>query len=111
MKETIQFELDDGTLIYLEGEEIRNAAGSSFVRLRGGDRHSEQNTVGRFQASIERIRPAAQLVLDSFRSLNSPDEINLEFGIKFNSKVGAIIASADSEATFKVALKWKNRLD
>ena len=38
-----------------------------------------------------------------------PTEIELEFGVKFNAKAGAIIASVDSEATFKVALKWVNQ--
>ncbi len=40
--------------------------------------------------------------------MNTPDEIGLEFGLKFNAKTGVIFASADSEATFKVSLKWTN---
>ena len=43
--------------------------------------------------------------------MNTPDEIGLEFGIKFNAKAGAVFASVDSEATFKVSLKWKNSPD
>lgn len=48
-------------------------------------------------------------MLDAFRQLDTLEEIALEFGIKFNAKAGVIIASVDSEATFKVALKWCNR--
>jgi hypothetical protein len=62
----------------------------------------------RFEEAVSRIRPAAQALLDSLRALNTPDEINLEFGLKFNGKAGAIFASVDSEAVFKVAIKWKN---
>jgi hypothetical protein len=40
--------------------------------------------------------------------MNSPAEIGLEFGIKLNAKAGAIFASVDSEATFKVSIKWRN---
>ena len=47
-------------------------------------------------------------MLESFKEMNTPDEIDLEFGIKFNAKAGAVFASVDSEATFKVSLKWKN---
>lgn len=48
------------------------------------------------------------MLLDNLKELNTPDEINLEFGLKFGAKAGAIFASADSEAVFKVAIKWKN---
>ena len=58
---------------------------------------------------ITRVKPAAEAVLNAFREMNTPDEINLEFGLKFSAKAGAILASVDGEATFKVALKWKGR--
>ena len=48
------------------------------------------------------------MVLQAFREMNTPDEIGLDFGIKFSAQAGAIFASVDSEATFKVSLKWKN---
>ncbi|MFP4033603.1 MAG: CU044_2847 family protein [Desulfococcaceae bacterium] len=38
-----------------------------------------------------------------------PDEIGMEFGIKFSAKFGtAILASANGETTFKVSMKWTN---
>ena len=36
-----------------------------------------------------------------------PSEAQVEVGFKFSAKAGVILASADSEATFKVTLKWK----
>ncbi|MCK7576896.1 MAG: hypothetical protein MZV65_14195 [Chromatiales bacterium] len=42
--------------------------------------------------------------------MNTPTEIGLEFGVKFSAKAGAIIASVDSEAVFKVSLKWSNKI-
>lgn len=47
-------------------------------------------------------------MLETFRELNTPDEIDLEFGIKLSGRLGALIASVDSEATFKVKLNWTN---
>ena len=38
--------------------------------------------------------------------MNTPDEIALEFGLKFNAKTGVIFASADSEATFNSTIKF-----
>lgn len=37
------------------------------------------------------------------------DEINLEFSLKFSAKAGAIPASVNGEATFKVSLAWKGK--
>ena len=62
-----------------------------------------------FTEALARVRPAAEAVLQSLRDLNTPAEIGLEFGIKFNAKAGVILASVDSEATFKVVLKWTNQ--
>ncbi len=43
-------------------------------------------------------------------SRDDKKEIGLEFGIKCNARAGvAVFASVDSEATFKVSLKWKNK--
>jgi hypothetical protein len=63
----------------------------------------------RFTEAIARVRPAAEAVFQALRALNTPEDIALEFVITFNAKAGAIIASVDSEATFKVSLKWTNK--
>ncbi|NOX43566.1 MAG: hypothetical protein GXP19_07530 [Gammaproteobacteria bacterium] len=62
----------------------------------------------KFNAVAKRIKSAAQLVLDSLKELSTPSEIALEFGLKFSSKAGVIIASANSEVNFKVSIKWIN---
>lgn len=104
-KQIMQFELDDGSPVYVE---VEDSGYSDRERVsRRGD-SSIEKAQEHFVTALASVRPAAEAVLDTFRELNTPDEINLEFGIKFGGKVGAIIASVDSEATFKVALKWKN---
>ncbi len=70
--------------------------------------HSILKTGSRFVEAIAQVKPAANAVFTVFREMNTPDEIGLESGIKFGAKAGAFLASADSEATFKVSLKWKN---
>ena len=55
----------------------------------------------RFVDAVAKIKPAAEVVLKAFQEMNTPDEIGLEFGLKFNAKTGVVFASADSEATFK----------
>jgi hypothetical protein len=102
----IELKLADGTPVYVEA-----VAPSPVVR--GPQRVSRgesgaQEADARFEEAVARIRPAAQTLLDSLRELNTPDQIDLEFGIKFNAKAGVVFASVDSEAVFKVAITWKN---
>ena len=99
MKNILEFELD-GKPVYMEVEE------SDTDGLRPVTRGDEgfQKAQTRFTEAIDRVRPAAVALLNSFREMDTPDEIGLEFGIKFSAKAGAVFASVDSEATFKVSL-------
>lgn len=60
-----------------------------------------------FQAAIDATIPAAEALIGSLKRVEGPEEVEVDFGIKFGAKTGAFIASVDSEATFKVRLKWK----
>ncbi|MCI5190778.1 MAG: hypothetical protein D3905_13520 [Candidatus Electrothrix sp. AS4_5] len=104
MKQLVEFNLN-GQPVYVETE-ISEQQGIELVS-RGKEDEPEKAT-DLFEKVVSRIQPAAELVLKSFKEMNSPDEIELEFGLKFNAKTGVIFASADSEATFKVSLKWTN---
>jgi len=117
MASLIRYEID-GKEFFVEGSDdggspLGHADAPSAMRggLLGGETRTSrtaEHASSHFQDAIAHIRPAAEAVLQSLTEMNSPDEINLEFGVKFSAKVGAILASADSEATFKVSLKWKN---
>jgi hypothetical protein len=104
MKKLIEFDLD-GQPVYVEAE-IFEAEGMRRVSRGGGD--EPEQAASRFTEAISRIKPAAEVVLNAFKEMNTPDEICLEFGLNFSAKAGAVFASADSSATFKVSLKWKN---
>jgi hypothetical protein len=61
-----------------------------------------------FEAALEKVRSAAEGILDQLRSLaQPPDEVAVEFGVKMNAETGAIIAKASGEANFKINLTWK----
>lgn len=101
----LEIELEDGTPVYVETADTGVSSDLRRVSRGAGDILKADS---RFEEAIGRIRPAAQALLDSLRELNTPEEVSLEFGLKFNAKAGAIIASVDSEAVFKVSIKWKN---
>jgi hypothetical protein len=105
MKYLAQFPLDDDSPVFVEIDDTDDASGPRRVG-RGDDGIAQVEQ--RFTKVIARVRPAAEAVLQSFREMNTPDEIGLEFGVKFHAKAGAIFAAVSSEATFKVALTWKN---
>ena len=104
MKERIEFELD-GQPVYIEAD-VSEPEGMRRVS-RGGDNESKKAEI-LFIDAVNRIKPAAEVVLNAFREMNTPDEIALEFGLNFSAKAGAIFTSADSSAAFKVSLKWTN---
>ena len=108
MKKVIPFDLD-GSPVYIEVEDSEeNYIGKE--RLGGKKKDENDKAENRFTDAISRVKPAAEAVLNAFRDMNTPEEIGLEFGIKFNARAGvAVFASVDSEATFKVSLKWKNK--
>lgn len=106
MKKLIEFELD-GQPVYVEAEMSETEKGLQRVSRSGGDDEPEK-AASRFTDAVARIKPAAEVVLNTFREMNTPDEIALEFGLNFSAKAGVVFASADSTATFKVSLRWKN---
>jgi hypothetical protein len=103
MKRVLEFELN-GQPVYIEVDESETDGLSTVSRGANEIIRAEE----KFSQAVNRIRPAAEALLNSFREMVTPEEIGLEFGVKFNAKAGAILASIDSEATFKVSLKWKN---
>lgn len=102
MKRLVEFPLEDGSTMLVEIEESE---------LEGLERVSRGDVIERAQQtlekSLEKIRPAAQFVLEKLRALHdSPDEIEVQFGIKLNAASGAVLAAAGIEANYLVRLKW-----
>lgn len=99
------FEID-GEAVWIELQEVEPQDGGFQRAARGKDDDAEHSR--RFETAIARIRPAASAVFETLREFNTPKNIEMEFGIKFSGKIGAFIASADSDATFRVKLVWEN---
>lgn len=57
------------------------------------------------------VKPVAEAFVERFRSLaDSPDEIQVDFGITLSAEADLVIASAASEANFSVSLTWNRRV-
>src|ERR1700730_11150000 len=68
-------------------------------------------TVGNsFEAALEAIKPAAVAIASKFRNIaNAPEDLEIEFGLKLAGQAGAFIASASTEAQFRIKMVWKGK--
>ena len=103
-KAIVQYKLKDGTPINIEVIDEN----SEFQRVSRSGTNDVIEATNSFEEALGYIAPAAQSVVDTFKELNTPQEIGLEFNLKFTAKAGVVIASVGTEASFKVSLKWKN---
>lgn len=109
-KDLIEFSLENGKSIFVEercSDEVRRGESEAS---RTGDFVKDKIKMS-FNEAMEATRGAAEVIIQQIDSLkkspNCPKEIDVEFGIKLGSKVGApIITSLDGDVNLKVTLKW-----
>ena len=103
MKHLVEFPLEDGSSILVEVDEPEQEGLEKVSRRDPGMVERAQQTL---EKSLEKVKPAAQFILQKLRSLHdSPDEIEVTFGLKLNAGSGVILA-AGVEANYTVKLKW-----
>lgn len=60
-----------------------------------------------FEDAIYRVQPAIQAVVSHIQSAaQSPNEVQVEFGLNLHAEVGAFVAAASTTANFTVTLTW-----
>ncbi len=109
----VQNEIDGEKItMYIEMEAIPSAK-STYGNTRGVTETAKQvieTSRDVFDDAMELVKSCAMRVMDSAKTMDDatrPDEFELEFAIKFDSEVGAILAKMGSEAQLKVSMKWK----
>ncbi len=107
MKRFVEFQLlDDGTTIVVEVNEAEEGRGSR--RVARGSVEEPEKAPQTFEQALSKLRPATQKVITTLHDLiQKPDEIEMEFGFSLSAEAGVIIASASTEANYKVTLRWK----
>ena len=106
MKRLISFPLESGGTVQVEVEE---EGGLPVTR---GLHPAEvvETVTNSFEAALEAIKPAAVAMASIFRNIaDAPDAVEVEFGVKFAGQAGAFIASASTEAQFRVKLVWQDK--
>ncbi|MGW3244420.1 CU044_2847 family protein [Streptomyces sp. NPDC001070] len=73
---------------------------------RAGDAIAQ--ATGSLEAGLDRIRAVAETTLNRLIALpQPPQEVSVEFGVRFNAKAGAVIAHTEGEGHLKVAMVWR----
>jgi Trypsin-co-occurring domain 1 len=106
MKRLIAYPLEAGGSVLIE---VEDEGGRAVTRgLRPGE--LVETVSNSFEAAIEAIKPAAIAVVSKLRGFaDAPDDLEVEFGLKFAGQAGAFIASASTEAQFHVKMVWKGK--
>jgi hypothetical protein len=62
-----------------------------------------------FEDALDKAQPIASALIDKLRSISeSPDEVQVEFGLGLSGSAGAVlVAGVSAGANYKVTLKWK----
>jgi hypothetical protein len=106
----VEFPLQDGGTVLVQ---VDDAHGGNGEVTRGwGDRDGRVVEQARqsFEQAVERIQPAVQSLVERLRSIaETPEEIQIEFGLQLSAQVGAFVAGASSTGNFKVAVTWRRR--
>jgi len=107
----VEFPLEDGGSILIETPDQQEKLQSGFVK--GAQTEAARETAlqaGRtFDASVENVRKAAELLVSKLRTISSPpDEMTVSFGLKASGDLGNLaIGKVGAEANYAVTLKWK----
>ena len=104
MADVVEFELEDGSSVLIEAESLTSRPVTRGARPT--ELVSKANET--FEQALNRVGPTSAAIVERLSQLaQQPDEIEVEFGIKINAEVGAIIAKTSGEANFRIAVRWK----
>ena len=106
MKRLVSFPLESGGAVQLE---VEDEPGLPLTRgLHPAD--VVETVTKSFEAALEAIKPAAVGMANVFRNIaDAPDVVEVELGVKFGGQATAFIASASSEAQFRVKVVWQGK--
>ena len=110
MASYIKFELEDGTIVFVESAEpSRGSSGFLPSDRAKGDHPANQEAVP-FVKSVDAVRKMAAELIQNMRSgfTEEPDEVSINFGLKAAVELGTLVVSRGGvEANYNVSLRWR----
>ncbi len=108
MASYVKFELEDGTVVYVETTEAPR--GSSGLIPGGRGEHADEAAVS-FDKAVDGVRKLAASMLNNLRreEAGQPEEVQINFGLKASADVGGLVISRGGmESNFNVMLRWRS---
>ena len=107
MKNIVQFKANDNSDLFIEVSDSTEP-----LQMRGGAAETRgivDNAKESFEKALHPLKEVSNSIINCIKDIsNSPKEVEVELGLKFTAKAGIILTSLDSEAHFKITLKWVN---
>ena len=104
-KRLVKFNLEDGSSIMVEVEEFEALGGTARAGRKPNELFDEARQT--FEQALDKVHAATEAAVTKLRNLGQkPDEVEMEFGFNLSAEFGAVIASATTEANYKVTLRW-----
>ncbi|HYT94315.1 MAG TPA: CU044_2847 family protein [Gemmataceae bacterium] len=106
MTELVSFDVADGGSVLVELDD--DEPGIDRV-ARGDGLVSKASTT--LEAALESIRPMLRALIAPLRdldlpSVDRPTEVQVEFGVRLNAQVGAVLAKTETEGHLQVTMRW-----
>lgn len=108
MSNFIEVRLDNNTTVYFETvkDDIQKVENGLFTPVASNGRIIEK-TKDFLDATFNQIKTLSNEITNAINNIDvTPDEFEVEFGVKFAADAGIIISSISSEASITVKLKW-----
>lgn len=105
MSELIKYTTQDGYDVIVEtnSDESPNHTYRGSPGVRGVISEATQS----LEDALTPLHKITSSLINSLKDLaNSPDEVQVELGLKFSAKAGVILTSVDGESNLNVVLKW-----
>src|SRR5215216_6064041 len=108
MKRLVEFPTESGEPIIVEVEDFELAGGGGPTRRGMSPSGVVDRAQTSFENALEKAQPMASGLVSKLRSItDSPDEVQVEFGLSLSASAGAVlVAGASAGANYKVTLKW-----
>jgi len=101
--ELLRYPLADGQSVLVEVDDQPGGA----VRRGGAVTDRIVDAGQTFESVLTRMSPVVAAIVDSVRgAAETPDEIEIEFGVRLSAEAGVVIARTSGEASFRLRLRW-----
>jgi hypothetical protein len=113
MKEILEYKTKDDEVIQIVVESADATSGNSRVenvsRIQDRIKKSAENVKVSFEDSLDSVKKLGENIFNKLKSIdNSPDEIDVQFGLKLTAEAGVVITNIGGEVHVNVSMKWKN---